>query len=97
MDLAGPHIDLFVNGTVAVNGGQPQVNVPVGYTTAYLYLTPGHNQVALTPTGKGLAHALTAPVDVPMVAGHRYLVAFIGEIAPRPSSHSSSTRERNPP
>ena len=68
-------------GLIAVNGGQAQVNVPVGYVTAYLYLPPGTHRVALTPTGKGLAQALVEPFDVPMVAGHRYLVAFMGQIA----------------
>jgi len=80
-DIHGPNTDLFVNGNLAVNGGQAQVNVPVGYVTAYLYLPPGAHEVALTPTGQGLAQALVAPLSVPMVAGHRYLVAFMGQIA----------------
>jgi uncharacterized surface protein with fasciclin (FAS1) repeats len=80
-DLHGPNTDLFVNGVVAVNGGQAQVNVPVGYVTAYLYVPPGTSQVALAPTGKGLAQSLIEPLDVPMIAGHRYLVAFMGQIA----------------
>jgi hypothetical protein len=80
-DVAGPSTDLFVNGKVAVNGGQPQIWLPVGYVTAYLYLEPGTYQVALAPATKGLGQALVAPLDVPMVAGHRYLVAFMGEIA----------------
>ena len=80
-DLHGPNTDLFVNGVIAVNGGRAQVNVPVGYVTAYLYLPPGTHRVALTPTGRGLAQALVEPFDVPMVAGHRYLVAFMGQVA----------------
>jgi uncharacterized surface protein with fasciclin (FAS1) repeats len=80
-DLNGPNTDLFVNGAVAVNGGQAQLNVPVGYVTAYLYLPPGTHDVALAPTGKGLTQSLVEPLSVPMVAGHRYLVAFMGQIA----------------
>ncbi len=80
-DILGPSTDLFVDGSVAVNGGQSQVNVPVGYVTAYLYLPPGEHQIALAPTGKGLTDALVEPLSVPMVAGHRYLVAFMGQIA----------------
>src|SRR6478735_2434117 len=52
------NVDLYVNGDVANNGGQAQVNVPAGYTTAYLYLKPGVYHVALAPNGKGLKNAL---------------------------------------
>ena len=41
------NFDLYINGNVAKNGGQAQVNVPAGYTTAYLYLKPGVYHVAL--------------------------------------------------
>ena len=79
-DHHGPAVDLFVNGAVAVNGGQDQVSISPEYVTAYLYLPPGTYPVALAPAGKGLAQALTPPVEVPVVAGHRYLVAFMGEV-----------------
>ena len=36
--FGGPNVDWFVNGEVAVNGGQEQVNIPVGYINGYLYL-----------------------------------------------------------
>ena len=53
-DMLGPNTDLFVNGAVAVNGGQAQVNVPVGYVTAYLYLPPGTHDVAVGTNRQGI-------------------------------------------
>ena len=81
MDQAAGAVDLFVDGALAMNGGQAQVNVSPGYVTAYQYLAPGTHTIAVVPTGKGLAQATTAPLDVPMVAGHRYLVAFRAQAA----------------
>ena len=81
MDGQGPNTDLFVDGKVAVNGGQKQVNIPAGYVPAYLFLVPGTHKVAIASTGQGFANALLPPVSVPMVAGHRYLVAYMGSIA----------------
>ena len=81
MDQAAGAVDLFVDGALAMNGGQAQVNVSPGYVTAYQYLAPGTHTIAVAPTGKGLAQATTAPLDVPMVAGHRYLVAFPAQAA----------------
>ena len=77
--LGGPHMDLFVNGAVAVNGGQEQVNIPDGYITAYLFLMPGTYSVAVAPTGKGLANAILGPLDMTLVAGHRYTLAMLGQ------------------
>lgn len=77
--FGGPHMDLFVNGTVAVNGGQEQVNIPDGYITAYLFLMPGTYSVAVAPTGTGLANAILGPLDVTLVAGHRYTLAMLGQ------------------
>src|SRR5258706_5962083 len=77
--LGGPHMDLFVNGAVAVNGGQEQVNIPDTYITAYLFLAPGTYSVAVAPTGKGLANAILGPVDVTLIAGHRYTLAMLGK------------------
>jgi uncharacterized surface protein with fasciclin (FAS1) repeats len=76
-----PNVDLYVNGKVAENGGQAQVNVPAGYITAYMYLKPGVYHVALAPAGEGLKHALIPAHDVQVAAGHRYLLAFMGEIS----------------
>lgn len=69
-------VDVFVDGAIANNGGQAQVNVPPGYVTAYLYVAPGTHRVAVAPTGTALAKAVKASVDVPVAAGHRYLVVF---------------------
>lgn len=76
LDHAGANVDVFVDGTIAKNGGQAQVNVPPGYVTAYLYLAPGTHRVGVASTGTALASAVDARVDVPVAANHRYLVAF---------------------
>ena len=76
LDQAVANVDVFMDGAVANNGGQAQVNVPTGYVTAYLYVAPGTHRVGVASTGTALTHATAAPVDVPVAAGHRYLVAF---------------------
>ena len=75
----GPNVDLFVNGAVAVNGGQAQVNIPSDYVNGYLYLAPGTYQVAVTPTGEGIDQALGGALEAPLVAGHRYTLAMMGQ------------------
>jgi len=77
--LGGPFMDLFINGVVAVNGGQEQVNIPDGYVTAYLFLVPGTYSIAVALTGKGLANAILGPLDVTLVAAHRYTIAMLGQ------------------
>src|SRR5438046_1652042 len=59
--FAGPNVDVFVNGTVAVNGGRAQANMGALDVSGYLYLTPGTYSVAVVPTGKSLAQALLGP------------------------------------
>src|SRR6478736_1831520 len=76
LDHKGPNVDVFVDGATANNGGQAQVNVPTGYVTAYLYVPPGTHRVAVASTGTAPAQAAQAGVDLPVAAGHRYLVAF---------------------
>ena len=76
LDHGGANVDMFVDGATANNGGQAQVNVHTGYVTAYLYLAPGTHRVAVVPTGTAAAQAGQAAVDVPVAAGHRYVVAF---------------------
>jgi Fasciclin domain/Domain of unknown function (DUF4397) len=76
----GPTVDVVVNGAVAVNGGRAQAHLRALFPSGYLYLTPGTYSVALVPTGKGLAQALLGPLDVPVVAGHRYTVAMLGQV-----------------
>jgi uncharacterized surface protein with fasciclin (FAS1) repeats len=78
-DHAGPAVDWFVDGAVAVNGGQQQVNIHPEYVTAYVYLTPGAHRVAVAPTNQGVTKALSS-IDAPLAAGHRYLVAFMGQV-----------------
>ena len=76
----GPKVDLYVDGQVAVNGGQAQVNIPVGYVNGYLYLEPGSHDVAVVPTGEDLDQALLGPLAIPLEAGHRYTLAMMGQI-----------------
>ena len=76
----GPSADMVVNGKVAVNGGVAQVNMPSGYINGYLFLAPGLYKVAIVPTGRGIEQALIGPLDVPMVAGHRYTLAMMGQL-----------------
>src|SRR6478735_9391528 len=45
LDHGGANVDVFVDGDIANNGGQAQVNVPTGYVTAYLYAAPGTHRV----------------------------------------------------
>lgn len=75
----GPNVDLYVDGKVAVNGGQAQVDIPVGYVNGYLYLEPGSHSVAVVPTGEALDQALIGPLDVPLAVGHHYTLATIGQ------------------
>jgi uncharacterized surface protein with fasciclin (FAS1) repeats len=77
--FAGPNVDVFVNGAVAVNGGMAQANMGALDVSGYLYLTPGTYRVAVVPTGKSLAQALLGPLDMPLDAGHRYTVTMLGQ------------------
>ena len=76
----GPNVDLIVNGAVAVNGGHAQVNIPADYINGYLHLMPGTYRVAVVPTGQSLAQALIGPLDLPLIAGHRYTLAMMGQM-----------------
>lgn len=73
-------VDWLVNGEVAVNGGQEQVSIPVGFVTGYLYIAPGTYSVAVVPTGKAVDEALLGPLEVDAKAGHRYTVVMIGQV-----------------
>ncbi len=77
--FGGPNVDWLVNGEIAVNGGQEQVNIPVGYINGYLYLEPGTYSFSVVPTGKTTADALLE-TDVAVKAGHRYTLAMIGQL-----------------
>jgi uncharacterized surface protein with fasciclin (FAS1) repeats len=74
------NVDWLVNGEVAVNGGQAQVNIPVGFITGYLYLSPETYSVAVVPTGKAMDESLLGPLEVDAKAGHRYTIVMIGQV-----------------
>jgi hypothetical protein len=76
----GPNVDVFVNGEIAMNPGQPQTNIPCCQVTGYMYLTPGTYNVAVVPTGKGIEEALIGPLNVAVEAGHRYTIAAMGQV-----------------
>jgi uncharacterized surface protein with fasciclin (FAS1) repeats len=75
----GSRADVFVNGQLAVNGGMPQANLGEREVSGYLYLAPGTYSIAVVPTGMGIDKALLGPLDVPVVAGHRYTVVVLGQ------------------
>src|SRR5690349_3263405 len=85
--VSGPQAAVFVNGKVAMNGGMPQDNLVGSQASGYLYLVPGTYSIAIVPTGMGLDKALFGPLDVPVVAGHRYTVVELGQADE--SSHKS--------
>ena len=78
--LAGPGVDVIVNGKVAINGGVPQTDLAALDVSGYLYLAPGTYSVALVPTGQDIAAALLGPLDVTLAAGHRYTLAMLGHL-----------------
>ena len=82
-----PPVDVLVNGKVVVSGGMPFTNIAPFSTTGYMYLQPGTFSVAVVPTGGEIAQALLDPVDVPVVAGHRYTLAVMGQ--PEDADHTS--------
>src|SRR4051794_33975467 len=51
LDHAGANVDVFVDGAIANNGGQAQVNVPPGYVSGYLYVATGTHRVGVAATG----------------------------------------------
>lgn len=65
----GSNVDLYVDSKVAVTGGQPQIDIPVGYVSGYLYLAPGSYRVAVVATGEKLAQALIGPLIWPLKQG----------------------------
>jgi uncharacterized surface protein with fasciclin (FAS1) repeats len=63
-----------------MNGDRPLADIPAGNWSGILYLQPGTYQVAVVPTGKGVAEALLGPLDVPVAAGHMYTVVMTGQM-----------------
>ena len=70
---------MLINGKLTVNGGVAQVNVGERKTGGYQYLAPRSYSVAIVPTGEGIDKALLGPLDVSVVAGHRYTLAMLGQ------------------
>ncbi len=77
--FGGPDVDVLINGEVAVIAERPWAKIPPGVITDYLYLAPATYSVAIVPTGEGIAEAIIGPLDVELVAGHRYTVAMMGQ------------------
>jgi hypothetical protein len=77
--LGAPAMDIYIDGKAPVDTDIPLANVGALEATRYEYLAPGTHQVAVAPAGQNLAQALLSPVDVPVVAGHRYTVVVLGQ------------------
>lgn len=78
--LGGPNVDFYVNGQIAVNGGQEQINIPFGYVNGYLFLTPGTYSVAVVLTGESMEEALIDSLELSLLTGHRYSLLMIGQL-----------------
>ena len=77
--LNGPSVDTLINGKLTVNGGVTQKSLGELNVGGYQYLTPATYSVAIVPTGQGVDKALLGPLDVPIVAGHRYTLVMLGQ------------------
>lgn len=75
----GPSVDMLLNGKLTVNGGVVQRDLGAPKTGGYQYLAPGTYSVAIVPTGQGIDKALLGPLDVTIVAGHRYTLVMLGQ------------------
>jgi uncharacterized surface protein with fasciclin (FAS1) repeats len=74
-----PEMEVYVNGKVPVDADVPLSYLGAGSVSRYEYLAPGSYSVAVVPTGMGVDKAFLGPLDVPMVAGHRYTVVALGQ------------------
>ncbi len=81
--LGGQNVDLYINGQIAMNSGQEQVNIPFGYVNGYLFLTPGTYSVAVVPTSEDMDKALISPLKLSLLTGHRYSLLMIGQLKDR--------------
>jgi hypothetical protein len=77
---AGDGVDMLINGKLTANGGVRQANLGALDVSGYQYLTPGTYSVAIVPTGQGIDNALLGPLDVRIVAGHRYTLVMLGQL-----------------
>jgi uncharacterized surface protein with fasciclin (FAS1) repeats len=75
-----PEMEVYVNGKVPVDADVPLSYLGAGGVSRYEYLAPGTYRVAVVPTGMGIDKAFLGPLDVPMVAGHRYTIVALGQI-----------------
>lgn len=75
----GPSVDMLIDGKLTVNGGVTQANLGELNVGGYQYLAPGTYSVAIVPTGEGIDKAVLGPLDVPIVAGHRYTLVMLGQ------------------
>ena len=75
-----PNMDVWVNGALAMNGDRALADIPALESSGFMYLAPGTYQLAVVPTGKGVAQAILGPLAVPVLAGHVYSVVMIGQI-----------------
>ena len=87
--FGGPKVDVYLNGEIAVNGGIPLTNRGwrSSYPFGYLFLEPGTHSVAVVPTDQGLDQAILNPLEVQVIAGHRYTVVIMGQ--PEDASHQA--------
>lgn len=81
MIMYATNVDVYVNGSLAYNGGVALQNIVVGRFSGWLYVTPGTYTLALVPHNEGLDQALFAPAQITVAAGHRYTVAAVGQTA----------------
>jgi hypothetical protein len=58
-----------------------QINIHPTYPNRHLYLAPGTYSVAVVPTGESIDKALIGPLDITLVAGHRYSLVVMGQLA----------------
>jgi hypothetical protein len=73
-----PAVDVYIDGKSPVVAGIPLTHLGFG-GTRYEYLAPGRHRVAIAPTGGSLDKPLLAPLDVEVVAAHRYTIAVLGQ------------------
>ena len=72
-------MDICLNGTGPVVGGMPLTHLGALDASGYEYLAPGTYSLAVVPSGQTLSRPFLGPLDVPVVAGHRYTVVVLGQ------------------
>ena len=77
--LGEPNMDVYLNGTVPVDAGIPRFPLEAFDASGYEYLAPGTYSLTVVPSGQDLSKPFFGPLDVPVVAGHRYTVVVLGQ------------------